>query len=189
MLLFTQSPSPVRHKRVKACKIKNNISNFHWKYFTFFPSPPFFYSLLFCKRFDCYIFQKKFFYIRDPIREVFKGKKKLPVRFARHYVSRLYFGLSGKISCLNSVIHESDMTSFEDDLVLVTKNLQTLIVSIKSNELTLKLPWVVLALVCYILGSGKCTLSDFHDAVVVTVWKFIGFDGLTIEHGRNARNM
>ena len=69
-----------------------------------------------------------------------RAKKKLPLRFARHYVSRLYFGLSGKISCLNSVIHESDMTSFEDDLVLVTKNLQTLIVSIKSNELTLKLP-------------------------------------------------
>ena len=81
------------------------------------------------------------------------------------------------------------MTSFENDLVLVTRNLQTLIVSIKNNELTLKLPWVVLALACYILGSGKCTLSDFHDAVVDTVWKFLGFDGLTIEHGRNARNM
>ena len=36
-------------------------------------------------------------------------------------------------------------------------------------NLTLKPPWFVSTLVCYILGSGKCTLSDCHDAVAVIV--------------------
>lgn len=75
---------------------------------------------------------------------------------------------------------------------------------IKINDLTLKPPWVDLALVCYILGSGKGILS--HDAVVVMlyifqfltgiccrddIWrildgvlKLLRFNGLTIERGR-----
>ena len=55
-----------------------NILNFHWKYFTFFDSPPplFLIHYYFVNDLIVPFFKKKFFYIRDPIREVFKGKKK-----------------------------------------------------------------------------------------------------------------
>ena len=75
--------------------------------------------------------------------------------------------------------------------------------SIKSNDLTLKLPRVVSFLIFYILGSKKCILSDYHDSVVVILlifWFLAGiccwdrisafesswhldFDGLTIKRG------
>ena len=55
------------------------------------------------------------------------------------------------------------------DLAIVSKASGSLLktASIKSNDLTLKLPRVVSFLVCYILGSGKWILSDCHDSVVV----------------------
>ena len=56
-----------------------------------------------------------------------------------------------------------------NDLAVVSTASASLLktASIKSNDLTLKLPRVVSFLICYILGSKKCILSDCHDSVVV----------------------
>ena len=56
----------------------SSISNFHGNHLIFSRPPPFF---LFCKRFDCF----NFFFIRDPIREVFVLKKKSSGACARLY--------------------------------------------------------------------------------------------------------
>ena len=56
-----------------------------------------------------------------------------------------------------------------NDLAVVSTASASLLTtaSIKSNDLTLKLPRVVSFLIFYILGSKKCILSDYHDSVVV----------------------
>ena len=67
----------------------SSISNFHGNHLIFsHPPPPLFF--LFCKRFGCFNFRNSFFFffIRDPIREVFvlkKKKKKLSGACARLY--------------------------------------------------------------------------------------------------------
>ena len=71
----------------------SSISNFHGNHLIFShpPPPPFF---LFCKRFGCFNFRNSFFFffIRDPIREVFVlKKKKNSVGPALDYITQTLF--------------------------------------------------------------------------------------------------
>ena len=62
-----------------------------------FSHPPFFNSLLFCKRFDC-VFSKLFFFPdRDPMRQVF-GEKNFQWGLRSIMPRGPYFGLSRKSS-------------------------------------------------------------------------------------------
>ena len=102
-----------------------NISNFHGKYFDLFHTPPFYLnSLLFGKRFDCFIFQRVFFFFfcetwSDPWG--FWAEKNFQWGL-RSIMSRGLFGLSHKIS--NFILHDPIHDPlFRSDLVLSTPHM------------------------------------------------------------------